>query len=74
MNLETIARAYVTSVELEDRSRQESGLLAEDLALLRADLHALLLDALRQAHIAFSDRSDAAKIAFDIVEGRRRIA
>ena len=73
MNLEAISRAYVTCVELEERSRDESAALSDDLATLRSDLHALLMTALRQARLPFSDRSDAARIAFDIVQGRQRI-
>ncbi len=67
MNVEAIAKAYVDCVELEDRTRQESPALAEELGLLRADLHALLMDAFRQANIPFSDRTEAAAIAFNLV-------
>jgi len=66
MNLEAIARAYVKSVELEEQAGADAPSLAEDLASLRADLHALLMDALRQSKIPFADRQDAARIAFEI--------
>lgn len=74
MNLEVIARTYTTVVELEERARIGSPSLSEDLSVLRADLHALLMEALREAGIAFADRSQAARIAFDITRGKRRIA
>ena len=66
MSLTHIAKAYTTCVELEERARQESPALAEDLSILRADLHALLMQALRESNIPFADRSDAARIAFDL--------
>jgi hypothetical protein len=74
MNLETIARAYTTCVELEERARHESPVFAENLTLLRSDLHSLLMTALRDSGIAFADRSQAARIAFDIVQGKQHIA
>ncbi len=67
MNLESIARAYVSCVELEERAGSESPQLSEDLASLRADLHAVLMDALRQSNVPFADRQDAARIAFKII-------
>ena len=73
MNLEAIAKAYVSCVELEEQARGESPDLAEDLAILRADLHALLMDSLRQANIPFSDRSTAAQLAYDIARGKQLI-
>lgn len=66
MNLQAIARAYVSCVELEEKARSEAPELSEDLALLRADLHAILMDALRQSNIPFADRQHAARIAFEI--------
>ena len=53
MSLEAIAKAYTTCVDLEERARNEALSLAEDLAVQRADLHALLMDALRHAGIPF---------------------
>jgi len=64
--LESVARAYTQCVDLEERARSSGSLLAEDLAILRADLHALLMESLRQAHIPFADRSHAARIAFEL--------
>lgn len=72
MNTEAVAQAYIACVELDDRARTEYPALAEDLSTLRADLHALLMEALRQTKIPFSDRSDAARIAFDLVRSRRQ--
>jgi len=66
MNLEAVARAYVSCVELEEKAGSEAPELSEDLALLRADLHAVLMDTLRQSNISFADRQDAARIAFEI--------
>ncbi len=43
MKLETIAKAYTDCIELEDRIQRESPTLAEDISILRADLHALLI-------------------------------
>jgi hypothetical protein len=74
MSLEAVAKAYTDCVNLEERARRESPELAEETAVLRADLHALLMDALRQAHIPFADRSDAARIAFDIIQGESKTA
>ena len=74
MNLEAIAKAYTRSIELEEHAEQEAPALSDEAALLRADLHALLMEALRQAGIPFADRSDAAHIAFDIALGRRKTA
>ena len=74
MNLETIARAYTACVELEERARQESPSLAEDLSVLRSDLHSLLMVALRDSGVSFADRSEAARIAFDITQGKQPIA
>jgi hypothetical protein len=67
MNLELIARAYVSCVELEERAGSEASQLAEELASLRADLHAVLMDALRQSKISFADRQEASRIAFEII-------
>jgi len=74
MNLEALAKAYVSSVELEERAQRESPSLVDDLSLLRSDLHALLMTALREAHIPFADRSDAARIAFEIAQKNPQIA
>ena len=74
MNLEAAAKAYVTCVELEERAQREAASLAEDVSILRSDLHALLMEALRDAHIPFSDRSDAARIAFEIAQKKHQIA
>jgi hypothetical protein len=74
MNLEAVAKAYVNCVELEERAQRDAPSMAEDLSLLRSDLHAMLMETLRDAHIPYSDRSDAAHIAFEIVQKRHQIA
>jgi hypothetical protein len=74
MNLEAIAQAYVQCVELDDKAQSLHSELAGELSMLRSDLHALLMEALRQAHIAFSNRSEAAGIAIEIVSGKRKTA
>jgi hypothetical protein len=74
MNLEAIAKAYTRSIELEEHAEQDAPSLAEEASVLRADLHALWMEALRQAGIPFTDRSDAARIAFDIALGKHKIA
>jgi len=74
MTVETIARAYIACVELEERLRHDSVERADDAAVLRADLHALLMQALRDARIPFADRSEAATIAFALVSGKQKIA
>lgn len=74
MNLEAIAKAYTHSIELEEHAGQEAPVLTDEASVLRADLHALLMEALRQAGIPFADRSDAARIAFDIALGKRKVA
>ena len=74
MNLQGIARVYTTIVEIEERARVESPSLSEDLSIVRADLHALLMEALREAGISFTDRGHAARIAFDMTRAKTRIA
>jgi hypothetical protein len=74
VDTETIAQAYVNCVELDDRARTQYPELAEDLSNLRADLHALLMDALRKAGIPFFDRTDAARIAFEIAQAHRKVS
>ncbi len=66
MKLSDVARAYVASVELEERVRSEAPALSEEISVLRADLHALLMESLRENHVPFADRSDAARIAFEL--------
>ena len=73
MNLEAIAKAYVHCVDVEERARSDAPALAEDLSVLRADLHALLMEALRQARIPFTDRSEAARLAYDIAHGKQPV-
>jgi hypothetical protein len=67
MKLEDIAGAYVAAVELEEKARLRTPELLEDITDLRADLHALLMDALRERGIPFADRADAARLAWEIV-------
>ena len=74
MNLETLSKAYTACVDLEERLRSHSPELADDAAILRADLHSLLMESLRAAHIPFTDRTEAAHIAFAISQGKRKIA
>jgi hypothetical protein len=74
MKLKPIAKAYVDCVQLEERSQREASLLAEDLSLLRADLHALLMLALRDAKIPFTDRAHAAHLAYEIVQDKQKTA
>jgi hypothetical protein len=74
MNLEAIAKAYTRCIELEEHAAQEAPALAEETAILRADLHALLMEALHQAGIPFTDRFDATRIAYNITLGKRQIA
>ena len=74
MNLELIASAYVNCVDLEERAHAESPPLSEDLANLRADLHALWMRSLQEAGIAFTDRSDAARMAYEFVRKQRKVA
>jgi len=66
MKLEVVARAYVACVELEDKIQAAAPALTEEISELRADLHALLMDSLRENNIAFADRAQAAQIAFQI--------
>jgi len=70
MKPDAIARAYVTCVEMEDRLRDESPHLADELGELRGDLHALLLEVFKEAGIPFTDRADAAQKAFTLVRSR----
>ncbi len=68
MKPELIARAYLACIDLEERIRSESPEMAEEVGPLRGELHALLMQALREANIPFRDRADAAHIAFDLVK------
>jgi len=74
MNLEAIAKAYTHCIELQEHAELEAPALADEVSVLRADLHALLMDALRQAGIPFTDRSAAARIAHDIALGKQPVA
>lgn len=67
MNLESIAKAYVSCVELEDQMRAESSDQLEKVSELRSDLHAMLMDCLRENKIPFTDRAEAADIAFRLI-------
>jgi hypothetical protein len=71
MTLPSIARAYLQSVELEERARMFDSPLCEATAELRGELHALLMEALRQANIPFTDRAQAAQIAHDLIRDVR---
>ena len=66
--LEEVARTYVASVELEERMRTEAPALLDEISELRADLHALLMNCLRENDIRFADRAEAAQIAFQITQ------
>jgi hypothetical protein len=74
MKLEDIAKAYTDCIELEEKILQECPSLAQDMSILRADLHALLMSALHQARIPFTDRTHAAKLAYDILQGKLKTA
>jgi hypothetical protein len=74
MNLEAVAKAYTRCIELEEHTAQEAPALAGEVSILRADLHALLMEALREAGIPFTDRFDATRIAFTIALGKCKIA
>ncbi len=62
-----MARAYIACIELEERAQSSGSNLTEDLSNLRSDLHALFVEALRNRSIAFVDRADAARIAYEII-------
>ncbi len=63
-----IARAYVASIELEDQMRARGSDLLENISELRSDLHAMLMDCLRENNISFADRAEAAEIAFRLTK------
>ena len=65
-----IARAYLACIDLEERVRSESPQMAEEVGPLRAELHALLMQSLREANIPFVDRADAARIAAELVSAQ----
>jgi hypothetical protein len=65
---ETIAHLYLACVELEERIRREAPDLADEVGPLRAELHALFMQTLRESNIHFADRTDAARIAFELVK------
>jgi hypothetical protein len=66
MKLEDIARAYVAAADLDDRARSEAPHLAEEAGVLRAELHALLMQALHANNVPFTDRADAARLAYQL--------
>ena len=68
MKLDEIARAYVAAVELDEKVRTGAPALADEAGSLRADLHALLMTALRENGIPFADRSEAASLAYKYVQ------
>jgi hypothetical protein len=68
MNLENIARAYVEAIELEDQMRAQSSDLLDTISELRSDLHAMLMDCLRENQISFADRAEAAEIAYRLIK------
>jgi hypothetical protein len=68
MNLENIARTYVSAAELEEEMRAQSSDSLDHVSELRSDLHARLMDALRENHIPVADRAEAAAIAFELVK------
>jgi hypothetical protein len=63
----SVAQAYLLCIELEDRIRNHSPELADEVGPMRAELHALLIEALRESNIPFADRADAARIAAELV-------
>ncbi len=64
MTPEEIARAYLDAVESEERAAAEFPERAAELGERRAELHALLMQTLRENNIPFTDRADAAQIAY----------
>lgn len=70
MKPEAIARVYLACIDVEERIRSESPELADEVGPLRAELHALLMQVLREAGIRFADRADAARIAFDLLRNK----
>lgn len=70
MNLQTIARIYVLAVALDEKAQGDAPQIQEDVSCLRAEIHALLMTTLRQAGISFSNRAEAAHLAFEIVQGK----
>ncbi len=66
MDPESVARIYVAAVELDDRAQSAAPQLAEETGILRAELHALLMQTLRENRIPFVDRADAARLAFEL--------
>jgi hypothetical protein len=66
MRLENIASIYVAIVELEENIRSQAPDLADETGSLRADIHALFMEALRDRGIPFRDRSEAADLAYQL--------
>jgi hypothetical protein len=62
-----IARLYVMAVELDERAQRADDGIQEQAGLLRSEIHALLMQVLREHHIPFSDRTDAAAWAYQTV-------
>ena len=67
MKLEEIARAYIAAVELDEKVRSTASALADEIGSLRADLHALFMEGLKEKGIPFTDRSEAAEIAYQLI-------
>lgn len=71
MNLMEIAQIYFDLVKAEGNIPEEESCAKEEINALRTKYHNLLMDKMREEHISFSDRFDAAHKAFEIVRKER---
>ena len=67
MTVLEIARIYTDLVKTEREIPEEEHQSKERIDALRTKYHELLMEKMREEHIDFSDRFDAAAKAFDLV-------
>ena len=67
MTPQEMARVYVQSIELEELTGATAPELTDKVGELRSNLHALLMEVLREHHVPFVDRFDASRLAYQLV-------
>lgn len=69
MTLREAAQIYVDLVRLEESLAPEQWQAREEVSMLRSKYHDLFAQALRESGIACADRFEAARRAFQLIEG-----
>lgn len=68
MTLVEIAQIYTDLVKIEKEIPEEEYHAKDQMNVLRTKYHQLLMEKMRQEGIPFSDRFDAMKKAFEIIQ------